>query len=80
MGARFSAPVHIGCADHAVSYTVGTGSFLGVKRARRDVNHPPLSSVEVKEKGRGIPLIPFCAFMAGYEVEFTFTFTLLLPN
>jgi len=29
---------------------MGTGSFLGVKRLRRGVYHPPLSSAEVKER------------------------------
>jgi len=32
------------------SYTVGTGSFPGVKRSVRDVDRPPLSSAEVKER------------------------------
>ena len=31
-------------------FTMGTGSFLGVKRLRRGVYHPPLSSAEVKER------------------------------
>jgi hypothetical protein len=31
-GARFSAPVQTGPGTHPVSYTKGTGSFLGVKR------------------------------------------------
>jgi len=38
---RFSAPVQTGPGAHPVSYTVGTGSFLGVKRSRRGVDHPP---------------------------------------
>jgi len=33
---------------HSASYTMGTGSFLGVKRPVRGVDHPPLSSAEVK--------------------------------
>ena len=32
------------------SYTTGTGSFLGVKRPKRGVDHPPRSSAEVKER------------------------------
>jgi hypothetical protein len=35
---------------HSASYTIGTGSFPGVKRTGRDVNHPPPSSDDVKEK------------------------------
>ena len=34
---------------HPASYTMGTGSFPGVKRLGRGVDHPPLSSAEVKE-------------------------------
>jgi hypothetical protein len=36
VGARFSAPVHTGPGAHPASYTMGTGSFLGVKRPGRD--------------------------------------------
>jgi hypothetical protein len=35
---------------HPASYTIDTGSFLGVKRPGRGVDHPPPSSVEVKER------------------------------
>ena len=49
-GARFSAPVQTGRRAHPASYTGGTGSFPGVKRPRRGVNHPPPSSAEVKER------------------------------
>jgi hypothetical protein len=35
---------------HPSSYTMGTGSFPGVKRPGRGVDHPPSSSAEVKEK------------------------------
>ena len=50
MGARFSAPVQIGSEGHPVSYTMGTRSFSGVKRQGRTVDHPSLSSAEVKER------------------------------
>jgi hypothetical protein len=33
-----------------IFYTVGTGSFPGVKRSGRGVDHPPPSSAEVKEE------------------------------
>jgi len=49
MEARFSAPVQTGSEAHPASYTMGTGSFLGVKRPERGVDHPPPSSAEVKE-------------------------------
>ena len=47
-GARFSAPVQTGPGAHPASYTMGTGSFPGVKRPGRDVDHPPPSSAEVE--------------------------------
>ena len=46
----FPAPVHIGPGAHPASYTVGTGSFPGVKWPGRGVDHPPASSAEVKER------------------------------
>ena len=47
-GARFSAPVQTGPGRNPASYTTGTGSFPGVKRAGRGVDHPPPSNAEVK--------------------------------
>jgi hypothetical protein len=49
-GARFSAHFQTGPGAHPASYTMGTVSFLGVKRPGRGVDHPPPSSVEVKER------------------------------
>jgi hypothetical protein len=49
-GARFSAPVQTGPGTHAASYTIGTGSFPGVKRQERGVDDPPPSSAEVKKR------------------------------
>jgi len=49
-GARFSAPVQTGPEAHSASYTMGTGSFPGVKRPGRGVDRPPLSSAHVKER------------------------------
>ena len=49
-GARFSASVQTGPGAHPASYVMGTGSFPGVKRPERGVNHPPPSIVEVKER------------------------------
>jgi len=48
--ARFSASVQTGYGAYSASYTMATGSFPGVKRPRRGVDHPPLSSDEVKER------------------------------
>jgi len=41
VGARFSAPVQNGPGAHPASYTMVTGSFPGVKRPKRGVDHPP---------------------------------------
>jgi len=49
VGVRFSAPVQTSPGAHPASYTMGTGSFLGIKRPGRGIDHPPLSSAEVKE-------------------------------
>ena len=46
--ARFSAPVQTGPGGHPASYTMGTGSFTGVKRPGRGADHPPTSSSEVE--------------------------------
>jgi hypothetical protein len=46
--ARFSAPVQTGPGAQPARYTMGTGSFPGVNRPRRGVDHPPPSSTEVK--------------------------------
>jgi hypothetical protein len=48
VGARFSAPVQTGPRAYPASCAMGTGSFPGVKRPGRGINHPPPSSPEVK--------------------------------
>ena len=47
-GARFLAPVQTGPGAYPASCTMGTGSFLGVKRPGRGADHPPPSSAEVE--------------------------------
>ena len=47
--AKFSAQFKIGPGAHPASYTMGFGSFLGVKRPGRGVDHSHPSSAEVKE-------------------------------
>jgi hypothetical protein len=49
-GAKFSAPVQSGPGAHPTSYTMGTGSFLGVRWLGCGVDHPPPPSA--KAKGR----------------------------
>jgi hypothetical protein len=50
VGARFSAPVQTGPGAHPASYTMGAGSFQGVRRPGSGVDHPSPSSAEVKER------------------------------
>jgi len=40
-GAKFSTPVHTSPVAHPASYTMGTGSFSGVKWPGRSIDHPP---------------------------------------
>jgi len=61
-GARFSAPVQTGPEAHPASYTTGTGSFPGVKRLGRGVDHPPHLPPRLK-KSRAIPLLPLWTFV-----------------
>ena len=49
VGAKFSALVRTSPGAHPTSYTMGTGSFSGVKRPGRGLKHQPPSSAEVKE-------------------------------
>jgi len=48
--ARFFALVQSGPGAHSASSTAVTGSFPGLKRPGRGVDHPPPSSAEVKER------------------------------
>jgi hypothetical protein len=48
--ARLFAPVQTGPEAHPAPYTMGTGSFPGVKRPGCGVDHRPQSSAEVKER------------------------------
>jgi hypothetical protein len=41
LGARFSALIQTGPGAHPASYTMGAGSFPGIKRPGRGVSHPP---------------------------------------
>jgi hypothetical protein len=50
VGARFFAHVHTGPGTHPASCTMGTGSFLGVKRPGRGADHQPRSSAEVENE------------------------------
>ena len=50
VGARFSAPVQTGPEVHPASYTMGTGSFPGVKLPAHGVDHPPHLAQRLKEE------------------------------
>ena len=50
MMTRFSVLVHTGPGNHSASYTMGTGTFPGLKRPGRGVEHLPTSTIEVKER------------------------------
>jgi len=50
VGARFSTPVQTGPGAHPSSYTIGTGSFPGVKRPGRGVDHPPHLASRLKKE------------------------------
>ena len=56
---------------------MGTGSFPGVKRPGRGVDHPSPPSAEVKEKVE-LPLLSLWAFVACYRVNFTFTYIIII--
>ena len=49
-GTRFFAPVQTGPGTHPASYTLGTGSFPGVKRPRRSVDPQPHITPRLKKE------------------------------
>jgi hypothetical protein len=49
-GARFFTQVQTGSEAHPASYTLGTGSFPGVKRLGHGTDHPSPYSTEVNER------------------------------
>jgi hypothetical protein len=49
-GEIFSAPGKTRPGAHPAFYKMGTGSFPGLQRPGRGVNHPNPPSAEVKEK------------------------------
>jgi hypothetical protein len=75
-GARFSAPGQTDPRGHPASYTMGTGSFPGVKWLGRGVNHPPPSCAEVKERVEIYLHSPSGPSWPSSRVNFTFYFKL----
>ena len=45
---RYSTPIQTAPGAHPASYTMGTGSFPGIKQTGRGADHPPPSSAEVE--------------------------------
>ena len=66
---RYSSPAHTGPGAHPVSYTTGPGSFPGVKRSRRGVNHPPHLAPRLK-KEYSYNLLPIWAFVVFVQGKF----------
>ena len=48
--ARFSSSVQTGPGVHPASYTIGTGSFQGVKWPGRGFDHPPHLAPRLKKE------------------------------
>jgi len=68
VGARFSAHVQTGPEAHPASCTIGTSSFLGIKRSGHGVDCVPPYIAEVKERIN----IRVYRFIAWSRVTFTF--------
>ena len=49
LGARFCEPVQTSPGAHPASYTMGTGSFLGVKWPGRGIGHAPHLAPRLKK-------------------------------
>jgi len=49
-GVKFSAPVQTSAEAHPASYTMDTGSFLGVKRPGRGLDQPPHIAPRLKQE------------------------------
>ena len=64
--ARFSAPVQTGPGPHPTSYTMGTGSFVGLKQRKRSIHHIPHLGLSIK-KGPSGPSWP----VVGLNLPFT---------
>jgi len=47
---KFSAPVQTSAEAHPASYTMDTGSFLGVKRPGRGLDQPPHIAPRLKQE------------------------------
>jgi hypothetical protein len=79
VGARFSAPVQTGPGTHPASYTMGTGSFSGVKRDQGVTLTPHPLLVPWSKKSRAIyiycPYGPYSLYRASVPVQYSYTST-----
>ena len=74
-GARFSAPVQTGPGAHPASYTMGTGSFPGVKGSGRGVDHPHHLASRLKKEQSYTSTPPLGLRGSFYgEIYFTYNF------
>ena len=74
-GGRFSSPAQTSPGPTHPPVQWIPGLFPGVKRPGHGVDHPPLYSTNIKERG-DLYLYSPSAFMACYRVNFTFICTL----
>jgi hypothetical protein len=58
--AKISAPVQIGPGAHPAFYTTDTGSFPGVKRPGRGIDHPAPLAPRLKKEQSYISVPPLC--------------------
>jgi len=63
VGVRFSAPVQTSSEAHPASYTMGTGSLLGVKWPGRGADHPAHLALRLRTS-RAIAILPLWACVA----------------
>jgi hypothetical protein len=60
-GIKFSAPFKTSPGAHPASCTMGTASFLGIKRPERGDDHSPRASTEIKERLElAVPVLHLC--------------------
>jgi hypothetical protein len=74
--------VQTGSETHPICYSMGTGALsLAVKRQRREADHSPPPSAEVKNGGAILPLPHSFSWRSAWLIKrrdnFTFTFSLL---
>jgi hypothetical protein len=78
VGARFSASLQNGSAYYPASCTMGIGTFLGIKRPRRDADPSPLLVPVSKQQSRPIPLLSLRAFLTHIRVKPTYLYKMTI--